>query len=201
MQNLHPPCFVTLSILVGFLEMRKVHPWHVTICITKAAQHYGYLNYCFFLQCFSCCNPSRASLIHIYFFSLFWLFCPFFNQNNVYLNHMSHSNESNITENIFLQNTIFWVIKWSSLMRTGLFLLLKLYLRNEIKMKKQNLYINPTNLLVRDTVTIGIVIAGISLAIPVSVLLARVGDVDAIILKSFFKQSKFNRTKMHKPKW
>lgn len=46
--------------------------------------------------------------------------------------------------------------------------------------------ISPTNLLVRDTVTISIVITGISLAIPVSVLLARVGHVDTVILNKVF---------------
>lgn len=75
-------------------------------------------------------------------------------------------------------------------------------------LKKGFLHVIPTNLLVRDTVTIGIIIAGIALAVPVSVLLTRVGHVDAVILEGiyiyiffFFKQSKFNRKmKKHKIK-
>lgn len=92
---------------------------------------------------------------------------------------------SSIPENIFLQSTIFWVIKWSSFMRTWLFTSSELYLKN-VSISSLNLQISPTNLLVRDTVTISIVITGISLAIPVSVLLARVRDVDAVILKKVF---------------
>lgn len=44
--------------------LRKVHPWHVIICKTKAARSCGLLNNWFFSQYLLCCNPSLTFPIH-----------------------------------------------------------------------------------------------------------------------------------------
>lgn len=76
------------SFSVNFPEMRKVHPWHVRICITKAAQPCRYLNNCFF-SLFVVLQPILD--FSDTYVSIFDCFSPFFDQNILlHLNHMSN---------------------------------------------------------------------------------------------------------------